>query len=529
MRRSATAWCSLIAGIAVGGCGPDDSTPRRPDILIVTIDTLRADHLGCYGNRSAAMANQRVDHESALDGDAPEMDASPIADALARGGVLFERCFAPRGQTHPSLASMLTGLYPITHGLRANGQRLPTEIETLPAILQKNGYHTAAFPANLARERWDFWMRGFDVAIDGTDGRIVEEGAANAFRSQRVWDRRVTDLAKAWIQSLPDDGRPFFLWVHLYDVHDPYTPETGDAEAFVDPAYVGPAQHPTGSSENPRDVLTDVITAWTLDRLPMNDADVRHVKALYDGGVRGCDRKVGELFAELKVRGRWKDTLTILSSDHGDELADHHRYFAHGSSIYDGVLRVPLIMSWPRQIAPGRRVDGLTQNLDIFPTVLEAAGLKVPGPCEGESLLPVLRGERDRASRTHVFAEWEDLIYAVSDGDWKLIVNPKGVRPKKPPYNIAGPDVGFPYECHELYHIAMDPREQHNLFDRDHKEARRLNRVLMEYLRDPRHRRPMHLLDPEADASSLAGLNELGYIGSTSEDRGVVTIDCRDS
>lgn len=519
--RSAT----LALALLPAGCG-DDAPARRPNVLILTVDTLRADRLGCYGNRTTAEAVDPTGFPGWLP---PALGSpSPLADWLAAEGVRFERCYVPRGQTHPSLASMLTGLHPITHGLRDNGQPLPAEFDSLATILRRAGYRTAAFPANLARERWDFWLRGFDVAEDGTDGRIVEEGAAEAFRSQRVWDRRVTDKAKAFLSALPDDDRPFLLWVHLYDVHDPYTPEPRDATPFTDPAYAGPAARPAGPPEHPMDRITHVIHAWTLGTAPMNDADVAHVKGLYDGGILGCERKLAEIVDALRATGREDDTLVVYSADHGDELADHHRYFAHGSSIYDGVLRVPLILRWPAAGGGGRVAGGLTQNLDVFPTVLEAAGLPVPEGCEGESLLPVLRGERATPARSLVFAEWEDLIYSVSDGAWKLIANPRGVRPRKPPYNVAPPGVGFPYECHELYHVAEDPHEQVNLFDRAHPEARRLNRALYDFLRDPRHLRPMRLLDPTHDASSLAGLDQLGYIGSTSGDRGIVTVDCGD-
>lgn len=498
--RSALPIVLLLA--AAAGCG--DRPPPRPNIVLFTVDTLRADRVGCYGNAPAAGS------------------PTPFADRLAAEGVAFEQCFATRGLTHPSLASLLTGKFPITHGLRHNGMALPPAHSTLPALLKRAGYRTAGFASNLDIGHWPFWVRGFDVAEDGVEGRLKEEGYTNSHAFQRVWDDRTVAKAIRWIEGLPADGTPFFLWVHLYDVHDPYTPLEEDAARFRDPGYAGPLRHPTAPpGPNARDRITKTLSDWTLGRAEYRPADVAQVKALYDAQLAAVDAKLGRVHAALERRGLLQGALVAYSADHGDELGDHHRYFAHGASIYDSVLRIPLIVAWPGRAAAGGRVRGLAQNLDLFATLLEAAGAEPPAGTEGVSLLRALADPAAPTGREFAFGEWEDLIYSVSDGAWKYIHNPQGARPQKPPYSMTE-DQGFPYQCHELYRVEVDPLEQRNLFDRKHPEARRLLQVLETFLADPAHRGAMDL-----GGGADPNLAALGYTGTTKE-RDIVTIDCGD-
>ncbi len=501
--RPAAALLLALAGGCLAACS-DSEDHVRPSIIILTLDTLRADHVGAYGNQPAAGS------------------PTPLADRLAAQGVVFERCFVPRGVTHPSLASLLTGKYPATHGLRRNGFPLDARHVPLPVLLARAGYHTAGFAANLDRSRWPFWVRGLEVAEDGIEGRLPEEGYGQSHVFQRVWDERTVTKALRWIETLPrEDAAPVFLWVHLYDVHAPYTPEPRWLEHYSVPGYDGPFRRPTvREGESEQDQVTTLIDAWTLGRASFTPADLEQVKALYDAGVRGCDEKLARVAAALEEKGLLENALVVYSSDHGDELGDHHDYFQHGNSIYDGTLHVPLIVSWPGKVTGGRRVAGLTQNLDLFPTLLQAAGLTPPPDCEGVSLLPVLLGETEDSGRSHVFAEWEDLIFSASDGEWKYIHNPKGAQPRCPPYSFAE-NVGFPYECHELYNVAVDPREQHDLFAKSHPRAISLLLWVERFLGQPEHRNPLAPGGP-ADEELAA----LGYLGSArSEDR-VLTIDC---
>lgn len=484
---------------------PSDRAAHAPDIVLLTVDTLRADRLGAAGY--------------APRGGSP----TPLADRLAADGAILTRCYAPRGQTHPSLASMLTGKFPITHGLRDNGMQFSAEHVPFPVTLKRAGYRTAAFCSNLDRTRWPFWIRGFDAAEDGVEGALLEEGA-RGFEMHAEWDERTVAKALAWIGTLPPrDGEPsapFFLWVHLYDAHQPYTPSEDARARFMDPAYDGPFRHPRGSDDAPRDAVGEYVDAWALSDATFGAADLAAVDALYDAGVWDTDRRLQRVVDALTRRGLFDEALVVYSSDHGEELGRHHDYFGHGNSIYDDVLHIPLVVRWPGEVRPGTRIDGLCQNLDLFPTFLEAAGIEVPSDTEGISLLPHLLGERADGPREFAFGEWEDLLYSISDGAWKAIANPRGVQPRKPPYRHRE-GAAFPYECAELYHLSADPGEQVNLHASRPDEARRLGVALRAFLSHPSHRTPLALPD-RADPA----LEALGYIGSTRNKRDVLTIEC---
>lgn len=507
-----SAWSALVVlMLSAGGCSEQDAADR-PHIIVFTLDTLRADRLGAYGHTAAGATT------------------SPFIDRLADEGLLFERCYAPRGMTQPSLASMLTGKYPATHGLRGNGLRMSAEHVPFPVLLKREGYRTAGFCSNLDLTRWPFWVRGLDVAEDGIDGALEQEGFAEAFRFERIWDERTTSKALRWIEALPHgaagasgDSRehgPIFLWVHLYDVHAPYTPAEETAARLCDPTYEGALRHPTGApGEARRDVISDVLRDWTLGRSKMSPQDLAHARALYDGGILECDERLERIASALDEKGIWDDALVLFTSDHGDELGDHDDYFFHGNSIYDSTLHIPLLLRWPGRIAAGRRTDALAQILDLSPTILEAADAPIPAENEGVSLLPLALDPATSPPRPLVFAEWEDLIFAVSDGEWKYIHNPRGCRPTFQPYNHQ-PGTGFPYQCFELYNVAVDPLEQTNLYRPDHPRARALELELKRFLSDPRHRQAMVLpgsVDP--------GLAALGYVGTT-RNRQVITIEC---
>ncbi len=505
MRRSRVAFAIValaLAGAAVGWLLVACADRRRPPSLILfTLDTTRADRLGCYGNREA--------RES----------PTPFADSLAAEGVLFERCFAPRGETHPSLASLLTGKYPATHGLRENGGSLDSSHVPFPVLLQRAGYATAAFVSNLDRTRWPFWLRGFDVAKDGVDGRLVAEGGEAQCTTQRTWDERVERAATEWIETRSADQGPFFLWVHLYDVHDPYTPPEEVLARFRDPAYAGPIRDALGPDDSaPRDRVSEHLRAWTLHDAEPTDADLRQVRALYDAGLFIADARLQRIHDALARRGLLDGAVVVVTADHGEELADHHRYFGHGASIYDSVLRVPLIATSPGRFPAGRRSNALAQLVDLFPTFLDLARTEPRADAEGFDLVPLLDGAAERTERRHVFAEWEDLVLSASDGEWKLIANPTGARPRKPPYHLR-PGVGFPLECFELYRIADDPREQVNRYAKDDPHAIELGRVIDGFRRDPRHARTM-----TARSGVDPGLAAIGYAGGGRDD--VLHVDC---
>jgi arylsulfatase A-like enzyme len=494
----------LLLGLPSGCSDP----PPRPNLLIVSIDTLRADRLGAYGNTDWA--------------DSP----SPHADALAARGVLFESAYAPRGQTHPSLGAMLTGKYPITTGLRENGLVLLPEHRTLFQFLQAAGFHTGIFVANFALGHpADNWVyRGAGVASDGFRGqRTLEARNESSFQAQ--WDERVEQAALDFLADR-DGGRPFAAWVHFYDVHKPYNPPPEALGRFgVAPGVPEPLLAPGPDSGG---LLEQWLMEITLGDREVPAVELRRILGLYDGGVLAADARLGRLLDSLDAAGALDDTYVILTSDHGDELFDHQRYFFHGNSVYRGTLRIPLVVAGPG-LPAARRVPALVQNIDLAPTVLALLGLPPGSDMEGRSLAPLLRGETDEPPRAHAFIEWQDVLYGVTDGTHSYIHNPRHAHLLKPPFNPRAGEVparGFAIDCFEAYDLRVDPAEQTNLLagldpdglmtgDALPPGIAPLRRALEAFLADPRHEREMSW--PGLSDENVERMRQIGYVGGGRE------------
>jgi arylsulfatase A-like enzyme len=512
MRTPFTLFKSLLAFAGLGlplltACG-DPQPPVDANLLIVSVDTLRADRLGAYGNREW--------HES----------TSPRLDALAQAGVLFETAYAPRGQTHPSLSSLLTGKYPITTGLRENGYPLASHHKTFFEHLQTAGFQTGVFVANLevTNEIEEWVARGADVASDGFGGRRAKVSQEDEARLQSVWDDRVERAAMEYLDAV-DADRPFALWAHFYDVHKPYNPPKGFVQRYgmsddLPPALVAP---------KPKTVpaLEAHLNGITLGQQPVSAAELTRVRGLYDSTVRATDDRLGRLLEHLEAMGELESTYVVFTSDHGDELGDHNRYFYHGSSIYDGVVRVPLVIKGP-DLLQAVRIPGVVRLIDVAPTILDLLGLPPDASQEGTSLAGVLRGESPEPPVSFAVIEWQDLIYAVSDGRHKFIWNPRHVHTRKPPYGGQPPNFAFRIDCIEGYDLQADPLEQLNQlagFDLSTlaggsglpEAYRPLYEHLVRFLADPQHKRAMDL-DVMSDAQRKR-LAQLGYLHSVSARR----------
>jgi arylsulfatase A-like enzyme len=489
-----------LAGPA--GCGPAKA-PRN--LLIVSFDTLRANRLGVYGNHDW------------------DVSPSPRADLLASHGVTFGSVMATRGQTHPSLASMITGKYPITTGLRENALTLPPQHLTLFQLLQRAGFHTGIFLANFdagdARDEWIF--RGADVAGDGFQGRFSVESHAQS-RYQEAWDERVERAAGAFLDGLGRAGgesRPFALWVHFYDLHRPYNPPAAWVGRYgVSDGLPEVLRAPGPDSGGELDAFLDEIT---LGERPVPAAELQRIRGLYDGTLSATDARLGRLLDKLAATGRLDDTVIVFTADHGEELFDHNRYFFHGNSVHQGVLRLPLVIAGPG-LPAGARVDAPVQNIDIAPTVLDLLGLPPAPDMEGRSLAALLRGESRQPPRPFSFAEWQDLIYVVGDGQRTYVHNPRHAHPFKEPFTRAASTHDYRVDCFEGYDLRSDPLEQRNLLaDLDPAQLARpdglppdfapLRRALEEWLAEPDHEREMSWPGLSPDRTQ-EWLNQLGYV-----------------
>jgi len=363
----------MLAVAALGGCGsPErgDSAPAppvepssRPDIVLVSIDSLRHDHLGCYGYGKPT---------------------SPRIDALAAEGVRFENAVSTTSWTLPAHAALFTGLFDSAHGLVDNGLELSDRVVTLAEALQGAGYGTAGFYGGPYLHPTFGLDQGFDTyvscmtTIEDTlpqdEVRAIAGGDTNVSH-QDVTGPRTLEAVRGLAENL--DDRPLFLFVHLWDVHYDYIPPAEMVHLF-DPEYTGTL---TG-----RDMMHDPAI-----HAGMPQADLQHLIALYDGEIRFTDGILGEILEVLAQRGRLDDTVVVITADHGEEFFEHgHK--GHQQSLYEEVVRVPLIVRWPGRIDAGRVVEDQVRLIDVMPTLLALAGVPNPSEMQGRDLGPLLRG-----------------------------------------------------------------------------------------------------------------------------------------
>lgn len=344
----------LIVAFLLSGCGPESLDDKGPNIIVVTIDTLRADRVAGYGY--------------------PEM-LTPNADRLAESGVVFQHAIAPTGTTWPSHSSMLTGLYPRYHGVRSNTHRLEDGVRSIAELLQNGGYETGSFVSFKGMHFLCGLDRGFSTASD-RDRRKQGEPAIRD-------GRETTDMALEWLDASAAGERPMFMWLHLFEPHGPYELTDYSRNWIEQSGYDGVlADH--GATMDLLLKQTREITARAEDREALNQ--------IYDGEVVLADRYFGEIIDRLEQLGELENTVVIFTADHGQGLSEQNR-MGHGPVLWEQVLQVPLIIRDFRTGPSPNRVTGTVGLVDIAPTVADLA-LGVPLPeSQGRSLTPALSGE----------------------------------------------------------------------------------------------------------------------------------------
>ncbi|MCY3003922.1 MAG: sulfatase-like hydrolase/transferase [Planctomycetota bacterium] len=366
---------------------PEVSTPGQLDVLVVSIDTLRADALGCYGKADAQ---------------------TPTIDALAAQGVLFEDATSQANTTGPSHTTLLTGLYPAEHGARSNGVRISNRARTLADALARthatggfvSGFTLVDEASGLA-ERFD-WYEDQMLAwrwMPRVSERLHLVGAAIRFAERRGHDVRrpdrpageTVDRALDWIHTRGDE--PLFTFVHFYDPHVPYAPPRefallhgADMKVLDDP-------------KARRGFDWYELSTAQREALVSNPDAVAHMKALYAGEISYADAQLKRLLDGLEAAGRLERTLIVLTSDHGEGLGSHDYWFDHGSFLFDEELHVPLIVRFPGNAHAGTRVKGQVRLLDVAPTVLDVLGLQATLETTGESLLQLAQNVPDERKR----------------------------------------------------------------------------------------------------------------------------------
>jgi arylsulfatase A-like enzyme/tetratricopeptide (TPR) repeat protein len=390
---------ALALGLAAAALlvrpGRGDFRPRAAsghNVLLITLDTTRADHLGCYGFGQAA---------------------TPNLDRLAREGVRFARVYAPAPLTLASHSTIMTGLYPATHGVRNNGHELAPKWTTLAEILKGHGFGTAAFVSSFSVDSRFGLGRGFDVYDDTFDVQAPLKGANAERRAEQTFAR-----FSRWLDK-NGPGR-FFAWVHYYDPHLPYDP---------------PSPYREGSPGRP-----------------------------YDGEIAYMDHYVGAILGALAAKGLLDDTLVVVAGDHGEGLGDKVET-GHGIFLYEETIRVPLIIRGPKALPRPGVVESAVRLVDVAPTILEILGLKTEASgMEGQSLVPWIedktRLDLDSLVETFYPREnfgWSELVGIVS-GPWKYIQAP---RPelydlKSDPRETADLAVSSPDKAGELHKKLED-------------------------------------------------------------------------
>ena len=405
-----------------------ERAPVALNVILITLDTLRSDRISCYGS---------------------DLVDTPNIDAFAAEGVRFTNAASTVPFTLPAHASIMTGLYPPGHGVRENvGYVLDDRYPTLAELLGNGGWATGGFVSAFVLDgKWGIG-RGFDEYVDDFD--LQEMETANMSSVQRDGAETVA-AAVTWLDQQPAD-RPFFLWLHLYDPHEPYTPPE-----------------------------------------PFNS---RYPGRPYDGEVAYTDSLVGEFRRALDERDLLDDSLVIVTSDHGEGLGDHGEEF-HGFFVYDSTIHVALIIKPPSRFGAGRVVDRPVSHVDLVPTILDLVGQPLPDDIQGRSLAPLIAGEDVTWDRP-VYSE---SLYPLLHYGWAPL---RALRADR--FKLI--DAPRP----ELFNLEDDPSEDQNLYERESLRSDEMEVALGEL----RHHIEIHdqpdEARPELDEATLAQLQALGYV-----------------
>lgn len=425
--RPALLALALAVSSLAAGCGGDEV--RDPNLVLVTVDTVRADHLGCYGDRAAI---------------------TPWLDRIAAEGIRFEQASSAVPLTLPSHATLLSGLLPPHHGLRNNGAgALPAGTATLATLLAGKGYRTGGFVGAFVLDRRFGLNRGFEVY----DDEIPRDPRAGVSLEAERPGSEVVDRALAWLGR--EDARPFFIWVHLYDAHAPYTPPP----------------------------------AWAA----------RHPGRPYDGEISEVDEQVGRILTELDHRGLAKRTVVAVAADHGESLGEHGE-LTHGLLLYEPTLHVPLLVRAPGRLKP-RVVETPVSLADLAPTLAGLLGKALPAPAQGaldgrDLSAALLSGGEPAAAEVYAESRYPAIF------GWSPL---SALRRRDLKY-IAAPQP-------ELYDLRKDPKEAANLMAREPAAgtargfASRLAEIEAGAANGPRPQAP--------DAETRARLASLGYVAGT--------------
>lgn len=418
--------CSIAGLFAVVGCKQTEERGASLDgqnVLLITLDTTRADRIGCYGNEDAV---------------------TPALDSLAGRGLLFERAYSQVPMTTPSHCTLFTGRYPREHGVRNNGHTsLPDSFPTLATMFKDHGYATGAFVAAFVLDHSFGLARGFDEYNDDMGEEVFHKDRLE----MEIRADQVTDRALAWLEGTP--SRPFFCWVHYFDPHAPYDPPPEFAVAAAN---------------------------------------------RYDGEINFVDSQVKRLLDWLEANDLMSKTLVVAVGDHGEAFGEHGDR-GHGVFLYNESIHVPLIVAHPKLASRPRRIPGVVGVVDLFPTLAELFGFRVPDDLLSESFVSVLSGQ-DATPR----ASYSETLHGRDQYGWAEVRSLTLARWKY--ISTTRP---------ELYDLEADPGERKNLVESHPDVASDMLNLLKQ--------RYAKMIPGQATAVALneaqrRGLESLGYVAS---------------
>jgi arylsulfatase A-like enzyme len=471
--RAARATLTLAA-VVVGACSRPSETGTlpvdAPDIVLISIDSLRADHLGCYGY---------------------EPPTSPTIDRLAREGARFETALSTTSWTLPAHAALFTGLYDSAHGLVDNGLSLAEEHRTLAEVLRDHGYQTGGFFGGPYLHPVFGLGQGFDtyescMAALGTQASETTVRDQSKGRTQPshadVTGPRTVAAVERWLADVRAE-EPLFLFVHLWDVHYDYLAPRELVEQF-DPGYAGTLTG-EGFMENP------------AVNPGMSPRDYQHLLALYDAEIRFTDDHLDQILELLRRSGRLENALVVVTADHGEEFFEHGQK-GHQKSLFDEVVRVPLVIHWPGRVRPGTVIPDQVRLIDLLPTLLTAAGVTQRPAVMGRDLSPLLGGGKlgFEPALLELLVDRREYRAARTNG-FKVVRAAPSAAP-------AGFDlVANPKEALEAQILLPDPRVGSALKVLE-SETQRARAWLQELGSGPR--------EVTLDPSMIAELRRLGYV-----------------
>ncbi|MFQ5806439.1 MAG: sulfatase [Phycisphaerae bacterium] len=443
-----------------------------PNIVLISVDTLRPDHLGCYGY---------------------DRNTSPRIDRLATEGVLFENAISSTSWTLPAHAALFTGLADTVHGCLDMDRRLDDSRRTLAERLNEVGYATVGFFSGPALHPVFGMAQGFDKYVDCTSysdltikvvtaGQSLDGGVVESRSNADITNPNVYQEVQAWLKQ--SQRRPFFMFIHLWDVHFDFIPPPPYDRRF-DPEYTGSV-----TGEN---FLIDPSV-----NVQMPKRDLEHIVALYDGEIAWTDEHIGKILDDLDALKLRDSTIVMLLSDHGEEFFEHGRK-GHRQTLYDEVIRIPMIVRFPGRIATDQRVREQARMIDVVPTLLELVGLSPPPGVMGQSLVPLFSGgalRQDTLAISELFSVGRALR-SFRRLDRKMIHNEQ-----------TKSSMG--------YDLRADPGEKNPLPDGSSQMAKLLfgdAQRARRWLDDFRSTLPVSTAAPELPEKLRQQLESLGYVG----------------